>query len=221
MATTTPKADKTRHRILRAAEKIFSKKGFRAMTVREVTREARVNLASVNYHFGSKQDLMQAVIEERFGPINRQRIALIEAARREAHPAPIALPKLIEIMVRPLFELAFQEPGNDTTVIRMIGRCMSEPTDFVQDVNEKTFAEITSLMMEELARTLPDASEADLRLCLFFTISTMIGAIGDEDRFRDVTRRKQTFEDTSEMVHRLVAYVVGGFLRVTHLPKQD
>lgn len=75
---------KTRKRILQAAEKIFARGGYRAMTLREVTNEANVNLAAVNYHFGSKTNLMRALIRERFEPINQQRLALL-AERVEAH----------------------------------------------------------------------------------------------------------------------------------------
>jgi AcrR family transcriptional regulator len=55
-----PKAEKTRHDIVRAAKKLFAEKGFRSMTLRNVTREAHVNLAAVNYHFGSKRELKRS-----------------------------------------------------------------------------------------------------------------------------------------------------------------
>ena len=55
-------AKKTRLRILAAAEKVFAQRGYRAMTLREVTKQAGVNLAAVNYHFGSKTNLMRALL---------------------------------------------------------------------------------------------------------------------------------------------------------------
>ena len=61
---------KTRQKILSATGKVFAQGGYRAMTLRQVTREAKVNLAAVNYHFGSKLNLMRALLRDRFEPIN-------------------------------------------------------------------------------------------------------------------------------------------------------
>lgn len=58
------------------------------MTLREVTHEARVNLAAVNYHFGSKSNLMRSMIRERFEPINQERLRLLDVAIEQHHPAP-------------------------------------------------------------------------------------------------------------------------------------
>ena len=73
---------------MRAAEKIFAYGGYRAMALREVTKEARVNLAAVNYHFGSKSGLMRAIVRHRFEPINRERLRLLDASIEQHHPSP-------------------------------------------------------------------------------------------------------------------------------------
>ena len=62
----------TKTRILNAAEKLFGEKGFDGTSLRDITAEAQVNLAAVNYHFQSKDSLFDAVIERRIEPINRQ-----------------------------------------------------------------------------------------------------------------------------------------------------
>ncbi len=56
-----PKADIPKERILYEAEVLFAERGFYAVTVREITRAARCNLAAVNYHFGNKQNLYMEV----------------------------------------------------------------------------------------------------------------------------------------------------------------
>jgi len=57
-------SDNTQNRILEAAGPIFAAKGFEAATVREICHRARVNLAAVNYHFGSKEGLYVATVRE-------------------------------------------------------------------------------------------------------------------------------------------------------------
>ena len=66
------KEDLTRERILDSAEALFAQKGFRAVSVREITSAARCNLAAVNYHFGNKESLYLEVFRSRWVPRARR-----------------------------------------------------------------------------------------------------------------------------------------------------
>jgi len=68
----------TRTRILDAAEELFMQHGFEATSMRQLTAKAGVNLAAVNYHFGSKDALIEAVFRRRLDPMNAARIAELE-----------------------------------------------------------------------------------------------------------------------------------------------
>src|SRR5579863_10630017 len=70
----------TKSRILDAAEKLFAMNGFKPTSLRDITAEAQVNLAAVNYHFQSKDSLIDAVIARRIEPVNRKRMEMLEAA---------------------------------------------------------------------------------------------------------------------------------------------
>src|SRR6266704_3149011 len=59
----------TRSRILDVAEELFSEQGFDRVSIRDITNKARVNLAAINYHFGSKEDLIAAIFEREFVPV--------------------------------------------------------------------------------------------------------------------------------------------------------
>lgn len=74
----------TKDRILDAAERLFARDGFDATSLRAITAEAKVNLAAVNYHFQSKEALVQAVIGRRLGPINVRRLELLDGYEAEA-----------------------------------------------------------------------------------------------------------------------------------------
>src|SRR5690606_12136445 len=69
----------TRARILDAAEALFMTHGFEATSMRMITGQAGVNLAAVNYHFGSKDALIQEVFRRRLTELNRDRLAALEA----------------------------------------------------------------------------------------------------------------------------------------------
>src|SRR5215470_418761 len=74
----------TKTRILDAAEALFTEHGFEATSLRQLTTAAGVNLAAVNYHFGSKEELFQAVLTRRLDPMNQERLDLLTGLEREA-----------------------------------------------------------------------------------------------------------------------------------------
>ena len=67
----------TKSRIVDVAEQLFMEHGFEATSLRQLTSSAGVNLAAVNYHFGSKEELFQAVLTRRLDPMNQERIELL------------------------------------------------------------------------------------------------------------------------------------------------
>ena len=69
----------TKQRILNAGEHLFARDGYHLTSLRSITTEAKVNLAAVNYHFGSKESLLEAVIERRLDPLNKIRQGQLEA----------------------------------------------------------------------------------------------------------------------------------------------
>src|SRR3990170_4312685 len=72
----------TRAKILDAAEQVFAEKGINGSSLREIMITAGVNIAAVNYYFGSKAGLLRAVIQRRYSDINGKRLALLDAAVR-------------------------------------------------------------------------------------------------------------------------------------------
>ena len=89
----------TKQRILDAARSLFAERGFPATSLREITKLADVNLAAVNYHFGSKDGLLKEVVNECIEPINAERIRLLDAAESAAGGQPLVLRDLIHIFI--------------------------------------------------------------------------------------------------------------------------
>lgn len=204
-------SDKTRARIIRAAERLFAEKGFRAMTLRDVTREARVNLAAVNYHFGSKINLMRAVIERRFEPINAERLRRLDAAIAERGDAPLPLEVIFEALFRPLFDEVKTAGGPDRTLIQMIGRALTEPADFMRDMHKEFFFELSRRFLSELKRACPALDEDELQLRLFLSVSTMLGTVTEQVRLENMTAGKLGGTDLDSICDALTRFVVAGF----------
>ena len=103
----TPKKAPVRNgkeRILDAAEQLFAHRGFYGVPLRDITRAAGVDVALVGYHFGGKRELFGAVFERRAEVLNRERLELLEEARRAALPGAPALEAIINAFTQPLVE---------------------------------------------------------------------------------------------------------------------
>jgi AcrR family transcriptional regulator len=110
----------TRLRLLKAAERLFADRGFKKVTVREICRAARANVAAVNYHFGDKLGLYREVLQSAIAAMR----ATNDAARRagEGQSAEEQLRRYIVIFVHRLLG------ARHDTVHRLIGREMNDPT---------------------------------------------------------------------------------------------
>lgn len=113
----------TKERILDAAEKLFGQKGFEGASLREITAAASTNLASVNYHFGSKDELIAAVLRRRMRPLNEKRLAMLDAVLA-AHPqAPPPLTEILTAFYVPVVTLLGQP---DCHFQHLLGRVLFE-----------------------------------------------------------------------------------------------
>src|SRR5512137_1516959 len=96
----------TKERLFDAAEALFMEHGFEATSLRLITAAAEVNLAAVNYHFGSKEELFQAVLTRRLDPMNQARVDLLERYQAEVSPAALPCDRILGAMFIPALRLA-------------------------------------------------------------------------------------------------------------------
>src|SRR5260221_4491016 len=121
----------TRSRILDVAEELFSEQGFDRVSIRDITRKAQVNLAAINYHFGSKEDLIAAIFERRVVPVNEARLAALKAAQDSAKKNP-RLEDILEAFIRPTVQCSFGTPKGGKAFSKLFGRCLSEPNPEIE-----------------------------------------------------------------------------------------
>ena len=152
----------TKTRILDAAEKLFGKNGFDATSLRDITAEADVNLAAVNYHFQTKDSLIDAVIARQIEPVNRKRLELLESAGPN--------PNIEQILI------AFLAPVLEKDLSRMsdlMARIMASPDIFVTRLFKVHIAPIVETFAAAIGRSLPDLSRVEIVWRLHFTAGAM------------------------------------------------
>lgn len=183
------------------------------MTLRDVTQEAHVNLAAVNYHFGSKRNLMLAVIHNRFAPINAERLKQLDALIAEHAPQPIPVDAIFGALFRPLFETASRE--NDQALMQVIGRAITEPADFIRTLHKEFFTDLSKRFMAELQRSCPQISATTQQFRFFMAISTMIGAIIEQVLLCELSNGELETTNFDRIADELIAFTVAGYIQVT------
>src|SRR5947199_10606253 len=120
MTETQDRIVDTKQKILDTAEHLFADYGFAATSLRQVITKAEVNVAAVHYHFGSKEDLLDAVVNRKAGPVNVARMERLN--RLEAEGASVDVGRVLEAFLLPTAEMAEHNP----TFVRLMGRMLIE-----------------------------------------------------------------------------------------------
>src|SRR5436853_2184562 len=118
----------THSRILDVAEELFSERGFDRVSIRDITNKARVNLAAINYHFGSKEDLIAAVFDRRVLPVNQARLAALDQVEKAGGKKIPKVEDVLEAFIRPAMESALKPSEGGSDFSKLFGRCLSEQT---------------------------------------------------------------------------------------------
>ncbi len=212
----------TRERILDAAEKLFMQHGFEGSSMRMVTSEADVNLAAVNYHFGSKEELMQAVLRRRLEVINRERMRVLDEAEAKAGDEPLKPSVIIDCFFGTLLRVAADQEAGGGTFLRLLGRTITEPSNFIRTFMSAEYADVLERYKQAMFRSLPNVPKAEIVWRFHFMLGATSYAIAGTDTLRLVTDwqvDEGVVEQDEHLLPRLMSFMLGG-LRAP-LPQLD
>lgn len=201
----------TKEKILDAAETLFASKGFRGTTMRAITGKAGVNLAAVNYHFGSKRSLLEEVIKRRIVPLNRIRREKLEAVRDSARKKGRA-PGIRDIM-RAFIEptLRFKDSSRGTrNFFTFIGRSFTDPDDTVRQVFLKFIRPMIQLLFEASSESLPNLSKEVIFWRLMFSVGSLFHTINICGNLKTGFMGINIETDTELLVNMIIPYVTAG-----------
>jgi len=201
----------TKERILDVAEDIFAQKGFSATSMRNITAQADVNLAAINYHFGSKAQLYQEVFRRRVGPINKKRIQLLDKLETAADGHPLELESILRTFITPALQAGIDPKKGGNPFIRLLGRTHAEPGPEAHDFLPELYEEVKARYRNALARTLPHLSEEELSWRVHFVIGTIAFTLAGTDALHLIEScRYCDPADIEGVTQRLIPFLVGG-----------
>ena len=209
--TADPTSADTKTRILDAAESLFVEHGFEATSLRQLTAAAAVNLAAVNYHFGSKEELFQAVLTRRLDPMNQERIERLEKLEREAGGKALSCERILAAMLVPALHLARDEKLGGKNFLRLLGRAYADPAPFIRQFLSAQYAEMIGRYKEAFLRALPHLTRQELTWRLHFVMGALSYTVAGTDALRLFAQVAPGEKDNDELLlQRLAPFLVAG-----------
>jgi AcrR family transcriptional regulator len=211
----------TKERILDAAERLFAEYGFDATSLRSITAEAGANLAAVNYHFKSKEALIQAIFARKLGLLNRQRFAMLETYQAEAGNNPVPLEKLVRAFIEPAFRLPSNSATSGTELGRLIGRMYSTHSTSLRDIIAEEFRGQFAKFIKAMQRVLPDFPAEETFWRLFFSIGTVTHTLAASKNLEYISDGLCKASEIDHVIERLISFIVAGLQAPLPHPLQE
>ena len=200
----------TRDRVFLAAERLFALNGFQAVSVRDITAEAGVNLASVNYHFGGKDALLYEIFRRRTTELNRERARMLHMAN-DRHGGRPPVREILEALFAP--PLRWAAPGHERRIsLQYIFRARTEGTAQMREALQNDVSHLERFA-EALLRARPDLPPEDVYWRLHFSLGVLHNnRFAEFDRLRILSGGLTREDDSDALLARMLDFAEAGFL---------
>ncbi len=162
--------------LLDAAERMFATEGVDAVSLRAITSAAGANVAAIHYHFGSREDLLEALVARRMDALAERRAAVIAAL-----PAVPTVDSIAEALVRPLIEEARTPAGRN--YVRVL-RQLTNGTPTQRMIPARRFQPQHRLLTKTLAAARPDLSDGTRGFRLRLASESVLSVLSAPELFR-------------------------------------
>ena len=207
----------TRTRILDAAEELFMQHGFEGTSMRLLTAKAGANLAAVNYHFGSKDALIEAVFRRRLDPMNTNRIAELDRLEKEAGGRALSPEQIIRAFVGASLRMIEDARSGGRNFIRLLGRTYTDPQKQIRSLIGKFYAPAMERFKNAFESALPQMPRDELIWRMHFMFGTLAYTLAATDTVQLIAGCKpEDRYDARLLEARLTAFLVAELVAPLH-----
>ena len=199
-------SDQTRTAILAAAERLYADRGFGDVTLRDIVAEANVNLAAVNYHFGSKDELIAELFVTRSLALNRERLRELRAAE-ERGGGRAGVADILRALVGPSLRGCIGPERDRSTAARFMIRASIESVPPIRRIRNREIDHLRKFVTA-LRRALPDRGEAELYWGLHFALAMAQQTVRDSERLTKLSEGQCDLDDVEAVIARVVDVAV-------------
>ena len=199
----------TKNKILDAAENLFADKGFNGTSLREITSLAEVNLAAVNYHFGSKKELIKAVMSRYMNELSPKLEAeLLTICEQDHQPS---LNDVFSAFIEPLLSLNVFKENGTSNFLQLLGRGYTDSQGFLRWFLTTQYPEVISNFVSAVQKAYPELTAEDIFWRLHFTMGTVVFTMSSSDALIDIA--KSDFDkdiDIAGVIKQVIPFVAAG-----------
>jgi AcrR family transcriptional regulator len=199
-------ADHTRTAILLAAERLYAERGFADVTMRDIVAAADVNLAAVNYHFGSKDELIAELFVSRSLVTNRERLNELKAAE-EAGGGHARIDAIFAALVGPTLRGCLGPDKQRSDAARFMIRASIESVPPIRKIKNREVDHLKRFAAA-MRRSLPDHDDVDLFWGLHFALAMAHQTIRDTERLNKLSEGRCDLNDVQGIINRIVGVSV-------------
>src|SRR5579864_7013357 len=197
-------------RILDAAERLFARHGFYGVSVRDITEAAGVDVALVNYHFGSKRELFAAVFQRRAEMLNPERLARLEEVRRAALPGVASLEDIVNSFTYPLLERSARGGPGWKSYFALVAQVNNSP-EWAPVLMTQHFDPLVVKFIAVLREALPQCSAREIYWGYQFLTGALTLTFAETGRIDTLSGGLCKAADLDSVHERLSPYVAAGF----------
>jgi len=209
----------TRERILDAAELLFAAKGFHAVSVRDITGAASVDVAVVNYHFGSKQQLFEAVFMRRAEILNVERLRKLEMVLDRAYPKAPSVESIIDAFTHPLLDRSNRGSAGWKAWFAIIAQ-VNNSKDLGSLIMTRFFDPVDQSFIRALQLAMPSCDKRDLYWSYHFLSGALTLTFAETGRIDNLSQGICRSADLDSVHERLVPFISAGFRAVCEKSKR-
>ena len=193
----------TRDRILGSAERLFAQYGYDGVSIRQIGTAACAQIALINYHFGTKDQLYRAVFERRIAPVSERRRAALAIALAEP-PRP-SLRAVLDALARPWIEMRGTPEGRDYT--RLIAREVNDPREADRGIVADLLDPIAREFIAAIEQALPGHAKADIHWAYLSFMGTLLAVLANPERITRLSGALFEGQSDDAVVARLTGFV--------------
>ena len=205
----------TKEKILNAAERLFAEHGFSETSLRMITTKAEVNLASVNYHFGSKKTLIQAVFD-RYMVDFCQNLS-IELETLDMKGRDVAVVDVLGTLVIPIVRLDDLRPNGAGVFMNLLGRAYAETQGHMRRFTRENYSDVLKHFNQFLQATSPKMQAEEMFWRLHFMLGSFIFTLAGHRTLQEISESSFGQHVSIEgILRQLVPFMAAAFSSESH-----
>ena len=206
----TEEKQKTRDRILDAAEELFAQRGFEGVSVRQIMSQAGADVSLAYYHFKSKSDLFDQVMLRRVEYLNEIRLRALEAVEERHLDGEPGVEEIIGAFTRPLLELLADDHDKWSHYFQLIAQINNSP-DRGGELMSRFFDPLVARFIEALRKALPNCDDTDLYWSYHFLSGALTLTFAETGRIDNLSGGLCKSSDIAAINERMAAFLAAGF----------